>query len=230
MVALAPAALLAAWEQVRELPPPHRPAALLRAFGAPPQTSVGRRDAALLDAFAENFGPSLEGLARCPGCGTEVELSVSVAELTAGMPPARPVEPLDVGGRTLHWRLPDDGDLVAAAQAGSPERGALVLLSRCVPDGGRPLDAQERVALAECVEAADPFADITFTLTCPGCATVWDSPLDPAEFLWARFAARARRLLGEVDELARAYGWPEREILALPQARRDSYLELVRRG
>ncbi|MFI0408201.1 hypothetical protein [Actinomadura sp. 3N508] len=230
MVALAPADLLAAWEQVRELPPAHRPAALLRVFGAPRQDSVGRRDAALLDAFAENFGPSLEGLARCPGCGLEVELTVPVAELTTGMPWTRAVEPLDVGGRTVHWRLPDDDDLVAAAQAGTPERGALVLLSRCVPDDAETLDATERAALAACVEAADPFADITFTLTCPGCGAVWDSPLDPAEFVWARLAARARRLLGEVDELARAYGWPERQILALPQARRDSYLELVRHG
>ncbi|MDF5753117.1 hypothetical protein [Spongiactinospora sp. TRM90649] len=230
MVVLAPTALLAAWERMRDLPPVQRPAELLRAFGMPRQDSVGRRDAALLEGFAENFGPLLEGLARCPGCGTEVELSVPVAELTAGMPPARAVEPVDVGGRTLRWRLPDDDDLAAAARTGSAERGALVLLSRCVSGDARTLDATERAALAALVAAADPFADITFALTCPCCAQVWEAALDPAEFAWARLVARARRLLGEVDELARAYGWSERQILALPQARRDSYLELVRHG
>ncbi|MET8336018.1 hypothetical protein ABZV14_27915 [Streptosporangium canum] len=228
MAALAPAALLAAWEHVREVSPAHRPAALLRVFSVPRQTSVGRRDTALLEVFAENFGPHLAGLARCPGCGTEVELSVPVAELTASVPPAHPVAPLEVDGHTVHWRLPDDDDLAAATQAGDPEQGALLLLSRCVVGDAQILGVPGRAALAARIAAADPFVDITFTLTCPECATVWDAALDPAEFVWAQLRARARRLLGEVDELARAYGWSEKQSLALSQARRDSYLELVR--
>jgi hypothetical protein len=51
--------------------------------------------------------------------------------------------------------------------------------------------------------------------------------LDPAEFLWAAAEAQARRLLLEVDALARAYGWREPDVLALPPARRRAYLELV---
>ncbi|HEX2516118.1 MAG TPA: phage baseplate protein, partial [Chloroflexota bacterium] len=38
---------------------------------------------------------------------------------------------------------------------------------------------------------------------------------------------RARRLLREVHTLARAYGWREAEILALPGRRRQTYLDLV---
>ena len=42
--------------------------------------------------------------------------------------------------------------------------------------------------------------------------------------------ARARRLLREVDVLARAYGWTEADVLALSEQRRTAYLEIVREG
>jgi len=46
-------------------------------------------------------------------------------------------------------------------------------------------------------------------------------------FFWAELAAEAKRLLREVDALARAYGWREADILALSSQRRHAYLELV---
>jgi hypothetical protein len=42
--------------------------------------------------------------------------------------------------------------------------------------------------------------------------------------------ARARRLLHEVDVLARTYGWTEDEVLALSEQRRASYLRIVLDG
>ena len=37
----------------------------------------------------------------------------------------------------------------------------------------------------------------------------------------------AERLFLDIDALARAYGWTEREILNLPPARRAAYLQIV---
>lgn len=228
MPALAAAALVAAWEHARSLPAGQRAAALLRAFGKPEQPSVGRRDEALLEVFAENFGHRLDGLARCPACGTDTEINVPIAELTAGMPTPEPVEPLVIDGRTIHWRLLSEADLWAAAECADPNEGALLLLKRCADGADLPERAREQ--LAERIAAADPYADISFTLACPDCGHRWESALDMAEFVWARLRARAVGLLREVDELARAYGWTEEQILALSQDRRDSYLDLVRHG
>jgi hypothetical protein len=50
---------------------------------------------------------------------------------------------------------------------------------------------------------------------------------DIGEFFWTEIAVQAQRLLREIDALARAYGWTEREILSLPGQRRQAYLELV---
>jgi hypothetical protein len=38
---------------------------------------------------------------------------------------------------------------------------------------------------------------------------------------------KARRILQQVDALARVYGWNEAEILSLSQKRRQRYLEFI---
>jgi hypothetical protein len=236
MAGPAASALLAAWESVctawQSGEPPHwdaRNVALLRAFGRPVPDTIGTRQAALLDLYADNFADRLRGLATCPGCGTEVALDVPVAELTGVASPAAEAAPLEVGGQTIHWRLPAGEDLAAAAECTDPAEGALLLASRCLVDPA-PVTADLREALARRIAAADPLAEISFDMTCPACQQRWDSPLDIGEFVWRRLESAAWRLLREVDELARCYGWSEQQILALPPARRLAYLELVRDG
>jgi hypothetical protein len=255
MTAIAAQDILAAWDRLCLLPrATHwdaRNSALLSALGvAAARDTAGARQAALLELFAANFGERLDGVAACPGCATEVELTVPVAELVAGMPSPEPVEPLDVDGVRVRWRLPGAADLAVSARCADPAEGAVLLLERiavadpscAATEGATSRDAgvgagdglvmtqPVRAALAQRVAAADPFADITFGLACPECPMSWESPLDVGEFVWAGLRSAARRLLGEVDELARAYGWSETWILGLSQQRRDSYLGLVRHG
>jgi hypothetical protein len=232
MAALSAAALLAAWEQVRSVPSPQRAAALLRATGLPSQPSIGSRDAVLLAAYAENFSARLDGLAACPRCETEVELSVPVAELLSGVGAAAPVEPIEMNGVTVHWRLPDEADLAAVADYDDAEEAARVLVARCIVSGiavGAVTEDLRRV-LAERIAAADPYADITFAMACPECGQLWESGLDIGPFLWSALRIGASSLLREVHQLATAYGWSEAEILALPRVRRETYLDMVRHG
>jgi hypothetical protein len=232
VTAVAAQDLLAAWDRLAHRPPLHwdaRNAALLDAFAVPAsRDTAGARQAALLQFYAGAFGEMLDGVAGCPSCATQVELNVPVAELAEQMPPPQAVEPLEIDGNAVAWRLPRAADLAASARCADPAQGALLLLTRIVGHDGAQLSQAARSELAQRVAAADPFADISFELTCPQCATSWESPLDIGEFVWAATRSTARRLLGEVDELARAYGWSETQILALSPARRASYLELVR--
>ena len=66
-----------------------------------------------------------------------------------------------------------------------------------------------------------------FSLTCQGCGHEWAAVFDIVTFFWAELVAQAKRLLREVHQLARAYGWRESEILAMSSQRRHTYLELV---
>jgi hypothetical protein len=81
--------------------------------------------------------------------------------------------------------------------------------------------------ISQALLEADPQAEIRLDFTCPACAHEWELLFDIAEFFWTELSAQAQRLLREIDALARAYGWSEREILNLPAQRRQTYLELV---
>ena len=82
-------------------------------------------------------------------------------------------------------------------------------------------------ALAAEMSARDPQAEVLLDLTCPACGARWQTVFDIAAYFWAELTAEAKRLLREVDALARAYGWCEADILALSPRRRQAYLELV---
>jgi hypothetical protein len=77
--------------------------------------------------------------------------------------------------------------------------------------------------MADC----DPRANIELALECPACGHNWEALFDVVSFFWKEIEAWSRRVLGEVHALASAYGWTEREILALSPWRREFYLQMV---
>jgi hypothetical protein len=73
----------------------------------------------------------------------------------------------------------------------------------------------------------DPQSDVELSLSCPNCGHAWRAPLDIASYFWSEVEAWAQRLLLEVHQLARGYGWSERDILAMSARRRRAYLEML---
>jgi hypothetical protein len=65
------------------------------------------------------------------------------------------------------------------------------------------------------------------SLRCPACTRNWTESFDIESFFWVELQAWAARILREIHQLASAYGWSEREILALPSFRRTTYLNLI---
>jgi hypothetical protein len=70
-------------------------------------------------------------------------------------------------------------------------------------------------------------AEVGCVIDCPACGTHQVLDLDIGRFLWREVSVAARRMLAEVHLLASAYGWAERDVLALSPARRAAYLELA---
>ena len=230
-----------AWEVGEDQHPVDRALTLLAA--AFPETSreelialsVGQRDARLLSVRERLFGPRLRGFAPCPGCDERLEFDLEVEDVRVA-PDAEADEvpyALSAGGYELRFRLPDSLDLAAVARSENTPRGRLLLVDRCVVgcrrDGvdveARSLPEAVISALSEALEARDPQADVRLDLVCPACDLGWQVSLDIGAFLWAEVRARARRLLGEVQTLARAYGWREADILSMSPVRRRFYLE-----
>ena len=105
------------------------------------------------------------------------------------------------------------------------------LLMRCiegVEDAAALLgDPALRQAIGRQLAALDPDAETRLTGTCPACGAACETVFDTAGFLLAEIVAYTDRLIDEVDQLARVYGWREADILALGAGRRRRYLELT---
>jgi hypothetical protein len=241
MPELSAAATIDLWEAAEQLPPLERALALASAAPSTPgadelaKLPLGRRDARLLELHGAVAGPLLEATAPCPACGEEVEFSVDVDTLldegNAAMPPA----PIEADGYLVEWR-PLDSDDVAAAAAGADAAAAeATLLSRCVTaahgaDGDVEATAvppSVREALSKALAAADPLAEVLVDIGCVACGATFVADLDVGTLVWDEIRRRAERLLYEVDILARAYGWTEREVLELSEGRRAAYLALA---
>lgn len=233
--------LLRLWTEARDVDPMERPAALLAVLtdggglSSLAHLPLGERDRRLLSMYQAMFGPRLDAVTPCHSCGELVEVTVDVSEILAQEPGSSDlmkVHHLELGEVAVDVRLPSTADLVAATAASTVEAAREALIGRCVSDvvrdGGcaRRLDDTEIDALAAELERLDPLLDLELSLTCPACGAGNEVPLDVGAFVWAEVAVRARRLLLEVDALARRYGWSEGEIIALKPARRAVYLEL----
>jgi len=187
---------------------------------------LGSRNRALLDLHASWFGPRLEGWTSCPSCGEKVEFELDARALAMAAPGGPPPDAVMVGAYA--FRLPTSRDL-AHIMALDAAESATGLLDRCRTGG--PEDPEWTDDLLEAIEdrlaSADPLADTRLALSCPSCQREWEEAFDIGRFLWAEVESRARRVLWEVHTLASAYGWSETETLALGDARRAMYLEIV---
>jgi cytochrome c553 len=240
MRALTVGELLDVWECARARPPAGKALALLAA--ACPESSpehlaslsIGERDSRLLRLRTWMFGDSVSSLAACAWCHEriEVDFNVSDVRLDAGAPP--PETSLALSGYQVSFRPPNSADLAAIPQslAAGPRQA---LIERCVTAAeraGQPVAPAELpgevvAALSERLAQIDPQADVRLDLLCPYCQRRTNAVFDIVSFFWTEIEAWARRTLREVHVLARAYGWSEREILALSPQRRHLYIEMA---
>lgn len=240
---LTAAELLTVWERGLNQTPLERMLGLLAA--ACPESDgeaiaawpIGRRDAGLMRLREWMFGPRLANTAQCPQCAQRVEWESRVSDFLPTEDPAHETTAsfeISTAGYEVHFRLPTSKDMTEALDA--PGDDALQrLLTRCilsVRQGDRSCEATALpeivlAALSEKMEALDPQADIHVVLTCPQCGHGWRAQFDIADYLWVEIQHWARQTLNAVHRLARAYGWSERDILALSPTRRQLYLGLM---
>ncbi len=227
-------ALVDLWERGQRLSPSRRLLALLRIARPegvstdPSALTVGQRDGLLLDLRRVMFGPSLDLQLGCPACGEIMEFSIPVESVLTTAPswtPSPQVHEVQIDGQTLGFRVPTGEDMVALGEVedATAARRQLLVASLIVPPSS-PLGDHQLDALAGAILAADPQSDLRFAASCPACEAAVDGRLDPGDFLWRELHALVQRTLREVWTLARATGWSEAALLAMPTQRRALYL------
>jgi hypothetical protein len=214
---LAAADILAAWEAGVARRPLDRALAVLWAAGAeqPADLPLAERDRRLLSVRADTFGRMLPARATCPDCGTELELELDARQLAESLPPPGS----DSAIKPLTSR-----DIAAVAGV-APEELAAALRIRLAGDD--VADGNDE-SLVRCLEAEASAAELATRITCAECGTQWTEALDVAAHVWADVETAALGLLGEVAEMASAFGWSEAEVLALSPQRRLAYLSCAR--
>jgi hypothetical protein len=229
------------WEAGRDQPPIERALTLLKASDAGSSReelaalTIGRRDSRLLEIRRRVFGDTLSGFAECPQCAGRLEVHFASPTIQAAGEEAPPILEVNHEGVLVQFRLPTSADLSEALAANGLDEAKATLLRRCVIEARRESSAVPIQELAgEIIEEinrrlaeADPGAEVLLDLRCPFCEHSWQTLFDIAAFFWKEISAHARRLLHEVDAIARAYGWSEAEILGLSATRRQAYLELI---
>ncbi|MDT5122142.1 MAG: hypothetical protein QOC96_1624 [Acidobacteriota bacterium] len=199
--------------------------------------TVGQRNTCLFALRSSTFGFTLRALAACPSCACSLEFGLDSRDLCRSdrMTAVEEKQSLSVGSVHVVFRPLTSRDMAAVAHSGSVSAARALLIERCVleaRDGEQRLhssDLSEDViaALAERAAEGDPQAEVLLALACPDCGHEWSMIFDIASFFWTEIASEAKRLLHEVHTLARAYGWPEQDILSMSAVRRQIYLEMA---
>ena len=244
MQALSPEMILNVWELGSGFHPIDQ-ALLVLSFACPEHTrealvnfSLGQRDVLLVEVHRRTFGDRLNAYTECPKCQERLEFFLSCKLLSGEIPAQIPAheeltKTVTIQGSDFTLRCPNSRDAAAAASSENPEAARKILLALCAaPVAGsmQDIDAlpeSTRAAIAGELAAVDPRAEILLDLICPACGHAWQTVFEITRFLWAEIRALGRRLLQEVDVLARVYGWNEADILAMSETRRGLYVQMA---
>lgn len=200
---------------------------------------IGARDRLLLDLRKRLFGPQVEALGQCPACNAQLEIAFDIDAVRLDpMDDASGCVTIETDGYELAARLPTSIDLQEIRGCREVGEARTLLLSNCLKEASRygvPVESRDlpdavRDALSQALGQADPQAEIELELDCAACGHGWRAHFDIVDYLAAEIELLGRRTLRDVHLLARAYGWPECEILALSPRRRSYYLEQVLDG
>jgi T4 bacteriophage base plate protein len=234
--------ILQVWEIGQSQHPVDRALTLL-SFACPDQTvtqlasfSIGQRDACLLTLREMTFGSQMNSFAECPQCHERLEFTINVADIRIPV-----VEPqvqeysLTVEGLELQFRLPNSWDLATIVNFQEVNAASSQLIECCLLQASRDgvtvaykeLPSEAIAKLASQIAEYDPQAEILLDLNCPACNHCWQVLFDIVAFFWTEISTQAKRLLYEVHQLARVYGWREADILSMSAMRRQFYLDLV---
>ncbi len=234
--------ILRLWERGRTLHPLDRALSMISEsypdsdYGGLAMLPIGERDDILLRVRESTFGGSLPVYCNCEECGESLEFNIRVQDIR-GHEPKNETETLTRGDERheIEFRLPNSLDLAALLDYRDKRRAYRELFRRCIlrasanDEEVSPDELPEELlqAASQDMYEADTRAEILLKLECPNCEHKFQTIFDIVHFLWSEFSTHARRVLRDVHDMARYYGWTETDILRLNPERRKIYLEMI---
>lgn len=187
------------------------------------------RDRLLAAVYHSAFGDRIESTLTCAKCHQPFDLFFSLQGLLSSLEDPQPGEWKALGdGRFeaangVSFRLPTGADELEVFGL-SPGDVESMLLSKCTEGGEWP---EGRAAFEELLERVAPLLDLELLAPCAECHHVHTVQFDIQSYVLGAILAERRRLLAEINRIARAYSWSLDEILSLTRSDRRQFVELI---
>jgi hypothetical protein len=188
------------------------------------------RDRVLAAVYRWAFGDRIESTLKCTRCSQPFDLHFSLRQLIAAVDEridGEALRPVPEGqfetSDGLRFRLPTGRDELDLAGFSATEMESL-LLGRCVEGGSWP---ENRIAFEQVLEQVAPLLDQELLAACAECGHVHTVQFDMQTYVLGAILAERRRLLVEINRIAKAYSWSLDEILSLRRSDRRHLVELI---
>ncbi len=190
---------------------------------------LGLRDRHLLELRGKTFGDVLNCKTECPRCEEVLEFSLSVSVLseTLSIPTN---ENLQIGEEEFQLTPLTSRHMAEAAGSVDPEEASDMLREKICGRHASDIPETFKEELKNHIERRESGSELPLSFTCVNCDHRWSERFNIGNFFWIELEAKAKRLLAEISEIARTFGWSEKDILDLSPHRRQSYLSFVRGG
>lgn len=189
------------------------------------------RDRLLAAVYKRAFGDRIESTLTCKGCTQPFDIDFSLDSVITSINEANGVREwvrLSDGRfeapNGVSFRLPTGRDELDAIGKTTREEVESMLLRRCTDGRAWP---EGRVAFEEFLEQVAPLIDLELVASCPECHHVQKIQFDIQTYLLGALVAERRKLLSDINCIARAYSWSLDEILSLSRSDRRLLVELI---
>jgi len=184
----------------------------------------------LLHLRSQRLGPVMTLAFACPHCRALSEVEIPVADFVADAAP-KPASGVSADPERPGWfqldgagfRLPTVADQIAVETHPRPAAG---LAELCLDEAAR----RRRARIERAMERMAPPLSREIAGQCAACGETVEAEVIVPTLVVSELRRAAGAVHDEVDLIARAYHWPESQILALPQPRRRAYAERIRRA
>jgi len=164
------------------------------------------------------------------GCRARVDITFRIGDYLSHHAPsaARDASPAEergwwrLDGAEATYRFVSCGDQIAIEGRSDAEQE---LARRCIRPEGVAGSLRRRVEAAMAKLAPNLIGDLDGV--CPECGARIRVAFDPLRYVLGELREQAKFVFEEIHLIARHYHWSEKEILALPSARRARYAELA---
>ncbi len=197
------------------------------------ELSIGNRIDCLLLLATGGPDRALNLVYKCAGCGEELEIEITLGELSALQREADLVETVgvEINGRRIEFRKPigrDQQDWSRMVFHDERDVAAGIIGTLAVtPDFMESNVLESLDAIEEALDEADPLVNFSCSVRCEECGELNEYPVDLLETALGMLNRAQNQLIIAIHRLALHYHWTEKEIFAVPEWRRREYLKLI---